>query len=98
MRQRCSETSWKRRASFLRWPDQAVQGRRERRVLCTQATEDAEMRRSGRHRRQDELRDDQVRRQTRLGALAAALDPDLDHDRALADVQGLGGGLDLVAE
>ena len=49
-------------------------------------------------RRQDELADDQVRRQARLLALAAALDPDLDHDRALADVEGLGPGLDLVAE
>src|SRR3954454_17110290 len=28
-------------------PDQADQGRRERRVPCTQATEDADMRRSG---------------------------------------------------
>ena len=31
----------------LRSPSQAVQGRRERRVLRTQATEDAEMRRFG---------------------------------------------------
>ena len=48
--------------------------------------------------RQHELADDQVRRQPRLLALAAALDPDLDHDRALADVQRLGHGDDLVAQ
>src|SRR3954447_3748271 len=54
--------------------------------------------RSAGRRRQYELRDDQVRGEARLLALAAALDPDLDHDRALADVQGLGLGLDLVAE
>jgi len=49
-------------------------------------------------RREHKLRHDEVRRQLRLGALAAALDPDLDHHRALADVEGLGAGLDLVAE
>ena len=45
-----------------------------------------------------ELADDQVRRSPRLLTLAPALDPDLDHDRAAADVERLAGGDDLVAE
>ena len=49
-------------------------------------------------RRQHELADDQVRRQAGLRALAAALHPDLDHDRALAGVKRLADGDDLVAE
>jgi hypothetical protein len=47
---------------------------------------------------ENELRNDQICREAGLLALAPALDLDLDHDRALADVQGLGDGDDLVSE
>ena len=65
-RQRCSGACRRSNAGIERAPDQADQGRRERGVLCTRATEDAEMRRSGVRWRQDELGDDQVRREARL--------------------------------
>jgi hypothetical protein len=48
-------------------------------------------------RRQDKLRDDQVRRQARLGTRAQALDLDLDHDRALTGVKRRSDGDYLIA-